>query len=62
MNANANTSATRPDSSAFRLNPDNMLDVISAVKPKSVCPAAAKDNNPGIVSIISFVLKPAIAR
>ena len=58
----ASTSATSPIDCAFILKPERMLDAISAVRPRSVLPAAASCSMPGMAARVCSVLNPAIAR
>ena len=58
----ANTSTSRPVSSAFIPMPPRMFDTMSADVARSMLAPVASWRIPGVAARISFVLKPAIAR
>ena len=58
----ARASAATPISSAFILKPERMFEAMSAVRPRSVLPAAASCSMPGMAAMVCLVLNPAMAR
>ena len=62
VKALASTSETSPISCAFILKPERILEAMSAVRPRSVLPAAARASMPGMAARVCSVLNPAIAK